>query len=101
MCGWLRRECLAFLRQALQHGRAVHAAFEQLDGGAAFERAVGAARFEHLAHAAAAERAHDFPFADALAGARRSGCIVIGQRLHRRGGHEVERRSERDVWRTA
>ena len=60
---------LAFLREAAQHGGAVHAAHEQLDSRAAFVAAVGAARFERFTHAADAHEADDLRRAQALAAA--------------------------------
>ena len=61
------RQGLAFLGEAVQHGLRVHAAAQQLDGGAAVVAAVGAAGLEDLAHAAAADEADDGPGPQPLA----------------------------------
>ena len=81
------RQRLALLRKALQHRRAVHAAFKQFDRRPAFVTAVGAARFKHLAHATSADGAHHLPGAQALA---HGGGLAGGLSQH--GGvcsHEV------------
>ena len=79
------REGLTLLRKTPQHRRAVHAAFEQFDGGAAFEAAVGAARFKHIAHAASAHGADDLPGPKTLAFTRWVGDLgrVVRENLQR------------------
>ena len=61
------RQRLALLGKALQHGGAVHAAFQQLDGGATLVAAVAAARLEDLTHAAGADGPYHLPCAQSLA----------------------------------
>jgi hypothetical protein len=62
------RQRLALLRKALQHGRRVHAALEQLDRRLALVGAVGAFGAPHLTHAAAAQQLQQTPGAQAVAG---------------------------------
>ena len=87
------RQCLALLRKTLQHGNAVHAALEQLDGRAALIAAVGTAGLENLPHAAGADCAHHFPGAQAFAGQhgrrRRFGQGGAGAFGHERRGAAI------------
>ena len=61
------RQRLALLGKALQHGGAVHAAFQELDSGATLVAAVAAARLEDLTHAAGADGPYHLPCAQSLA----------------------------------
>ena len=79
------RQGLALQGEAPQHRGAVHAALEQLHGGAAVVLAVGPAHLEDLAHAAAADGADDLPGTQALPDARGARVDQLRRRLGQEG----------------